>query len=319
MLLKDIYQLTVALGKEADPTGEKEIERVLRLNKEAYEAANGIDKEVFDQDRLFNPYSDTRVLYGDENTEVNNVLVGVDIEVGEVLLADRLREKGISIDLVIAHHPEGKALAALHQVMHMQEDILHKLGVPVNVAEGIMTSRISEVERGLMPLNHNRAVDVAKLLDIPMMCVHTPADNQVNAFLEKLFEEKKPETVGDIIKILKEVPEYRKGMDVNAGPKVVLGSEKRRVGKIFVDMTGGTSGSDDAFAKLAAAGVGTIVGMHMGEKHRKEAEKNNINVIIAGHLASDSLGMNLILDHLEKIGVKIHTCSGLTRVSRINQ
>ncbi|NLC37920.1 MAG: NGG1p interacting factor NIF3, partial [Clostridia bacterium] len=64
------------------------------------------------------------------------------------------------------------------------------------------------------------------------------------------------------------------------------------------------------------AGVGTIVCMHMSEKHRKEAEKAHLNVVIAGHMASDSLGMNLFLDLLEERGIQIETCSGLYRVKR---
>ncbi len=40
-------------------------------------------------------------------------------------------------------------------------------------------------------------------------------------------------------------------------------------------MTGGTGGSKDAFEKLAIAGVGTIVGMHIGENNRQEAEKKS--------------------------------------------
>jgi len=81
-------------------------------------------------------------------------------------------------------------------------------------------------------------------------------------------------------------------------------------------MTGGTGGSEDAYAKLAVAGVGTVIGMHIGEKHRKEAEKNHINVVIAGHMASDSLGINLLLDNLEKKGVEVAPCAGLIRVKR---
>ncbi len=74
--------------------------------------------------------------------------------------------------------------------MPLQEDLLADLGVPINVAEGILASRISEVERGLMPLNHNRPVDAAKLLGFPLMCVHTPADNMVTTHLTNLFAEK---------------------------------------------------------------------------------------------------------------------------------
>ena len=102
------------------------------------------------------------------------------MEVAEIILADRLREKGQSIDLVMAHHPEGSALAALYGVMDLQADLLHRAGIPINVAEGILGPRISEVKRNLMSHNHQRAVDAARLLEIPFMCVHTPADNQVN-------------------------------------------------------------------------------------------------------------------------------------------
>lgn len=167
-----------------------------------------------------------------------------------------------------------------------------------------------------MPINHNRAVDAAALLDIPMMCVHTPADNLVQDYLNRYFDKKAPETVGDIVQLLKEIPEYREAVKGNAGPKVVAGREKGRAGKIFVDMTGGTSGAKESFEKMAAAGVGTIVGMHMSEPYRKEAEKHHINVVIAGHIASDSLGLNLFLDELARRGVEITPCSGLLRVSR---
>lgn len=316
MKFSEIYKTAIQLGIKNDPRGKAEVEKALAKTKAEFDELKKKEKDEFDQDKLVNPYSDSRILTGDPKKEVQRALVGIDIEVGEVLLADRLSEKKKPIDLIIAHHPEGKALAALHDVMHLQEDILHILGVPINVAEGMMGPRIGEVKRGLSPINHNKTVDAARILNFPMMCMHTPADNMVNTFLEKLFDRKQPETVGDVLKILKDIPEYKEAMKINAGPTIFVGDEKRRAGKIFVDMTGGTSGSEDAYEKLSQAGVGTLVGMHIGEKHRKEAEKNHINVVIAGHMASDSLGMNLILDQLEKKGVEIIPCSGLTRFSR---
>lgn len=316
MKLREIYELAVRKGIEKDPRGSEAVKKLLEKEKKRYEELKEEEKKEYDIERLSNPYTDTRILYGDPDREVRCVLAGIDMEVGEVLLADRLREKGRPVDLIIAHHPEGKAMAALHEVMHLQEDVLAKFGVPINVAEGIMASRISEVRRGLLPLNHNRAVDAARVLDIAMMCVHTAADNQVAAFLQNLMDEKKPETLDDVVKLLKTIPEYAEAVLYNAGPTILVGSRERRAGKILVDMTGGTSGSEDAYAKLAQAGVGTLIVMHMGEKHRKEAEKNHVNVIVAGHMASDSLGMNLFLDELEKQGVEIIPCAGLLRHSR---
>ena len=82
-------------------------------------------------------------------------------------------------------------------------------------------------------------------------------------------------------------------------------------------MTGGTEGAPEIYEKLSQAGVGTVVGMHLSEQHRLEAEKASLNVVIAGHISSDSIGMNLFLDWVEKEGIEILSCSGLIRVSRI--
>lgn len=316
MKIREIYDLAVELGRKNDIRAEEELNDLLKKNQKEYEELKEDQKKEYDKEKLTNPYSDTRILYGDENREVKRILVGIDMEIGEVMLADRLSEKGKLVDLIIAHHPEGKALAALHEVMHLQEDMLLRYGVPINVAEGIMSSRISEVKRNLMPLNHNRAVDAAKILGIPIMCIHTPADNMVSTYLQKKFDEKKPKTLDDVVKLLKEEPEYSEAVKHNAGPVIIIGNKKRRAGKVFVDMTGGTGGSERAYEKLAQAGVGTVVVMHIGEKHRKEAEKHHINVIIAGHMASDSIGMNLILDKIEDRGVEVLACSGFMRHKR---
>ncbi len=316
MKIKEIYDYVVEKGIDSDPRKREGVEEMLKREKQKYEEMKESEKEYFDSERLTNPYSDTRILCGDPRAEVKRMMVGVDIEVGEVLLADRLAEKGRPVDLIMAHHPEGKALAGLHYVMHLQEDILARYGVPINIAEGIMASRISEVKRGLMPVNHNRAIDAAKILNIALMSAHTVADNQVTGFLQELFDREQPRTLGDILKLLKEIPEYDKAARHDAGPDIVLGSKEKRAGKVLVDMTGGTGGPETAYPKLAQAGIGTIVSMHISEKNRKEAEKSHVNVVIAGHIASDSLGMNLLLDGIEKKGVEVVPCSGIIRNKR---
>ncbi|GAB6099159.1 hypothetical protein JCM16358_10380 [Halanaerocella petrolearia] len=316
MKLKDIYQLAVKTGMEVDPRDKEEVERVLEDSKNKFEELSDEEKEYFDQASLENPYSDTRVLYGDEDKEIKRVLMGIDIDVSEILMADRLTEKGRQVDAVISHHPEGKALAALHEVMHMQEDILHELGVPVNVAEGILADRISEVERGVMPVNHNKARDAARIFDIPLMSVHTPADNLVVNFLQEQIDETDINKVEDIVDLLMEIPEYQEATKTKAGPTVVASSKSNRAGRVVVEMTGGTGGSKEEYEKLAQSGVGTLVCMHIGEEHLKKAKEHHINVVIAGHIASDSIGMNHFADKLVGKGIEIIPCSGLIRVNR---
>jgi putative NIF3 family GTP cyclohydrolase 1 type 2 len=316
MTIGEIYELAVQKGKENDPRGIEAVEQELERLRQDYEELRPAEKEVFDLERLTNPYADTRVLYGDLGTKVERVMVGVDIEVGEILLADRLREKQ-QLDLVIAHHPEGAALANLYRVMHMQEDILADYGVPINIAEGLMSERIAEVKRGLLPVNHQRGIDAARLLEVPLMCIHTPADNSVTTHLQRRFDEAKPYRVKDVLSILRDEPEYATAEKMGMALKVVSGSKERRAGKVLVDMTGGTGGSKEIFEHMATAGIGTIVGMHISEKNLEKAKKAQVNVVIAGHMASDSIGVNLILDELVRRGIDVVPCSGLIRVSRI--
>ncbi len=321
MLLKDLYNQVVSKGIDFDPRGKDNVLKELDKKKRQYEELKEKEKETFDMESLENPYADTRILNGTGDEDIKGVIVGIDMEVGEVVLCDRLREKGMKIDLILSHHPEGRAYANFYEVMHMQADILNRFGVPINIAEDLIEERIKEVGRKLSPVNHTRAVDAARLLDIPFMCAHTPADNMVATHLQKTFDEKRPDTVGDIIDILKEIPEYKEAIRNNAGPRLLIGSRERKAGKVFVDMTGGTEGSKDIFQSIANSGIGTIVAMHLSEEHKKEAEKNHINIVIAGHISSDNLGVNLLIDEIvkeQRVAFEILPCSGFRRFSRLS-
>lgn len=317
MKIKDIYGKIIELGKSKDPRGIAEVEADVADCKKAYEELKGIRKEVFDLEKLTNPYADTRILHGDPDIDVKKIMIGIDVEGPELLLADKLRERGEGPDLVIAHHPEGHALSRLADVMGMQAVILSRYGVPINIAEDLMASRIKEVDRAIAPGNNNRSVDMARLLNIPMMCAHTPADNFVASHLQELFEREAPRKVGDVIDILYKLEEYRVLAKTGSPVSVFVGDESRRAGKVYVDMTGGTSGNKEIYDKLSHAGVGTIVGMHIPDEHRKRAEEHHINVVIAGHISSDSLGLNLLLDRLFEIEpLEVIECSGFIRVDR---
>jgi len=278
--------------------------------------AFGIDKDPRKNKTAILAYADSAVLWGKSDTQVKKVLVGIDIEASEILLADSIRARQ-GLDLVISHHPEGKAYAALADVMRLQVDILIKAGIPKSVAGELLEERQREVARRISPANHMRAVDAAKLLNIPFMCVHTPADNQVSSFIQGVLQKAKPKKVQDVIDILGKIPEYKIASANSAGPRIILGNPKRPVGKILVEMTGGTEGNKDVYDKLYRAGVRTLVSMHLSEEHFKKVKDANLNVVVAGHISSDNLGLNLILDRIEREEkLSIMECSGFRRVSR---
>ncbi|MDD5626283.1 MAG: NGG1p interacting factor NIF3 [Patescibacteria group bacterium] len=312
MTQKEIYNLAIKMGIEADLRGKPMVDKIMKRINQKYEAMPKDQKEEFDKERLTNPYSDSRILV-ETKKQIKRILVGVDMEVGELLLADKLG----NIDLVLAHHPEGCALAGLDDVMKLQADVLNLYGVPINIAENLINLRIEEVSRGISPINHNESVDAAKLLNMGFMCVHTPCDNLVADFLKKKIEKEKPEFVEDLLNLLKNIPEYKEAMKIGVGPRLFTGKPENHCGKIaLTELTGGTEGSTQIYERLAQAGISTVVAMHMSEKHREEAIKAHINVVIAGHIASDSVGLNLFLDKLAKQKIEIISCSGLTRIKR---
>jgi len=288
MKLSILYQKIIKFGAELDPRKGKRIKA----------------------------YADTAILYGNRNLEIKKILVGIDIEPAELLLADKLREKN-GLDLAISHHPEGWAWANFYEVMSLQIDLLVKVGIPKKVAQALIEERKQEVERRVLPQNHMRSVDIARLLDMPFMCVHTPADNHAAYFIQNLLEKEKPKRLEEIIQILLEVPEYKEAEKNRIGPRIILGNPRRQVGKIFVEMTGGTEGSKEVFDKLYKRGIRTLVSMHLSEEHFKKVKEANLNVVIAGHISSDTLGLNLILDRIEKTeGEFLETisCSGFRRI-----
>ncbi len=316
MKLREIYQTAIRMGMEADPRGRARVEQFLAMTKRRYESLADYQKAVFDQEELTNPYVDTRIYVGDPKTEVKTLIGGIDMNVGEVLLTDRMREKGTRIDAIYTHHPEGMALSKLDRVMEMQTEIWETLGVPVHIGESLMAERRVEVRRRFMPMNTDQAIDAARLLEIPFFSAHTPTDNLVASYVQKYLDKRKPLLVDDVRRALFEIPEYRIAAGKGAGPYIVEEEAGRRAGKVWVGMTGGTEGPNAIMKELSDRGIGTYVEMHVGPEFRKAAEENHIHVVIAGHISSDSIGVNLLMDELERGGVDVIPVSGLIRVHR---
>lgn len=319
MKLMEIYRLAVEAGMEKDPRGRAAAEKELAQAKKAFDKLDEAERAFFDEDRLFNPYADTRLLVGEAEAEARRLLVGVDIGPGELMLCEALAQRGKPVDAVLAHHPEGRAHARLSDVMYLQTGALAGYGVLKNISEALMDERAREVETSVGVSNYNRTADAARLLGYPLLCAHTPCDNLVNAFVTELMEREQPETLDDVCKLLRSVPEYAAAARDGNPPSIVAGTAGRSAGKIFVDFTGGTGGPKEYARLLSDAGVSTMICMHMRKEALDVAKEARLNVVIAGHMPSDSIGLNLFLDRLQARGVEIVPCSGLIRVSRLAQ
>lgn len=315
MTIKDIFKSAIEIGIKNDFRTKAEIGEYLKLKKEEYENLSKDEKSYFDKERLANPYSDTRIHFDSGKKNIKRIFAGIDVTPGSIYIAEELHG-----DLIINHHPIGLALTGLDDVMNYQVDQMEKIGVPVAIAEKLIHKRISEVARGVNPVNHYEVVDAARLMKISLMNVHTPADNLSAQFILEKIKKAKPRYVKDILKSIMEIPEYQQATRLGSGPMLFSGSKNNRCGRVVVsEFAGGTDGSKDIYQAMANAGIGTIVSMHQSEEYRKAAEEAHINVIVAGHISSDSLGMNLFLDELEKRGMEIVPFGGLIRVKRFKK
>jgi len=313
MTIQEIFDLAVKMGRKADPRPEEEIDKQLQHIKRNYDRLSKKEQKFYPKEKMVNPYPDTLIHWGDRNKKVKKILVTIDATEGKLLVG---RELGV--DLVISHHPLGKSLTLLGEAMKLQLYVYAKYGIPINIIEGMMKQRIAEVKRSIHPINHYLVVDTAKLLGVSLMNIHTPTDNLVYDFVQSIINSKDPEYVSEVVKILFEISEYREAARRGSSPHISAGNPKNHCGKVAaLEITGGTDGAKKIYSHLANAGIGTVVSMHQSEEYRKEAEKSFINIVIASHIASDSLGMNLFIDELEKKGIEILPAGGFIRVSRI--
>lgn len=244
-----------------------------------------------------------------EGTNIRKVAFGVDIEVGEMLLA---RELGV--DAVITHHPKGGLpMVEFHNVMSNQIDRMVEAGVPINKAQKALQERIEQVNRAHHVANYDRVVSAAKLMGMPFITIHTPADIMAERFVQNHLDEylnniDKPK-LKDVVSALVELPEYKLTL---AKPVLRVGKDEDYAGRVFVTMAGGTSGGEKVAKAYYEAGVGTLVVMHMPDDTIKAVKQQNIgNVVVAGHMASDSVGINQVIKAIENLGIEVIRMSGV--------
>lgn len=315
--LKELHEFSVQEGIKEDPRNKEQIEDMLDERKEKFEDLEGPRKEAYDEGRLENPFDDSKLINGGDE-DVEKLAVGIDIEIQDLLLVEKLNEKGEDIDGILGHHPVGRALARLHEVMGLQVDVLSEGGIPISQAEGIVKPKSEEVKKAIHPRNLPRVPRAVELLDYPMMTLHTVPDNHAYSFMKEYMEEKNPTTLEDIIDAMLELPEYKWSLQYDIGPQVHSGSQENRAGKIGVfGFTGGTDLGEDLIEKMVDSGVDTLIAMHATKEQLEKADEKNVNVITAGHMPSDDLGINLLLDKAEeKFDLEFLSFSGFKRIKR---
>ena len=117
--------------------------------------------------------------------------------------------------------------------------------------------------------------------------------------------------MGGLIGELETIPEIEASLIL---PELWLGVAENQVGRWVVQMAAGTNGDAPVYRTYYEHGIDTILAMHIDERDLRELEelqRPEANLVITGHIPSDSIGMNRVIDALEKQGLEVIADSGV--------
>ncbi len=251
--------------------------------------------------------ADSQIIHSGEN--IRRLIFGVDMQTAEMLLARQL-----GFDCVVSHHPVGDVtFARCAEILKTQIAQMVGRGVPINKAQYAIQGAYESSVSTFHSSNYDRYASAARLLNMPYLGIHQPADligeRIIQAHLDNGVGKNPQATLTDVIAALKELPEYARAL---TDPLIAVGAPDSYAGEIAVMMSGGTDGGLPVHRAYFEAGVGTLVVMHISESVKKAVAELKVgNVIVAGHMASDSVGINAIIRRWEELGVEVTRMSGI--------
>ena len=234
---------------------------------------------------------------------IRKILFGIDAGVPELLLARQLR-----CDAVVAHHPQGgSAIFSFHKVFERHVEQMVDAGVPKKEAEQAVRRKRDSLQVENHARNYDHAVSVARLTKMPYMNIHAPLDEigrqRMSVRVKLATDGRSKATVGDVVASLHRLPEFKKAQ---TEIMVALGKSSNRAGKVVVSHAAGTNGGYEVAKAYFRHGVGTVIYIHVSSSDLERLRADGMgNLIVTGHISSDSVGINPFLAELENKRIEV--------------
>ena len=236
-----------------------------------------------------------------EGENIKKILFGIDADAPELQLA-----KQLGYNAVISHHPKGElAVINFHQVFSRHIQQMVDAGVPEREAKEAAAKKMKALEVEMHTRNYSHTVDVARMLTMPYMNIHTPLDELGRRIMAQRIKHKIGEDskVGDVVSALKELQEFK---NAKTDIKIRLGKASNKAGKAVVSHAAGTNGGYEVAKAYFKHGVATLIYIHISSADLERLRADGVgNLIITGHIASDSVGINPFLTALEERGISV--------------
>jgi putative NIF3 family GTP cyclohydrolase 1 type 2 len=227
-------------------------------------------------------------------SNIRKVLMAIDVGVAELPLAGAL-----GCDAVIAHHPIGVASVNFYKVFDRHVEFMTEHGVPARVARKAVKKLKERVETRTHAEIYSQTVSAAKALGMPLVNIHQPCDEYMRQAILSKIRSGKTERVRDLLESVNSIPEFS---NAAVRPAVRCGNAGSKLGQWALVIAAGTNGGYGIAKAYFEYGTDTLIYLHIdhGELLKLREEKCTGNLVILGHLAGDSLGMNALADRLEK-------------------
>lgn len=237
---------------------------------------------------------------------VQRALFGIDVGPAELLLA---KQQGY--DLAIAHHPVG-ATPEQWKLYLRHVEFMVAAGVPEDAALVAVADRIEGMKVRAQAANYDHVPSVARLLEMPFMNVHAPLDEigrrRMRAAVDRALAGTGA-TVGDVAASLASLPEFGRAL---TRVEVLVGDPESPARNVVVAHGALTNGGEAVARTCFEHGVDTVVYIHIDPADLVRLRQiGRGNLIVTGHIASDSLGFGPFLAALRDRGLQVDTFSGV--------
>jgi putative NIF3 family GTP cyclohydrolase 1 type 2 len=229
---------------------------------------------------------------------IKKVMIAIDVGTAELLLA-----RSLGCDAVIAHHPIGVASVNFYKVFDRHVEYMVEHGVPLRVARNAVGKLKERVETRTHADIYSDVVGAAKAMKMPLVNIHQPCDEYMRQVILRTINSSKTSYVSDIVDSVSKIPEFKRAA---TRVRVRYGSEKNKAGHWALVIAAGTNGGYPIAKAYFEHGVSTVIYLHVdyGDLTKLREEKTDGNLVVLGHLAGDSIGLNGLASRLENLGVE---------------